>query len=56
MEVKSTTYTTLVHLTLEYASLAWDATSTEDIIKLEKVQRQAASFVNGNYSEINQAV
>ena len=36
---------------LEYASPAWDPTSSEGIVKLEKVQRQAARFVHGNYSE-----
>ena len=30
---------------------AWDPTSSEGIVKLEKVQRQAARFVHGNYSE-----
>ena len=53
MEVKSTAYTSLVRPLLEYASPAWDPTSLEDITKLEKVQRQAARFVHGNYSERN---
>ena len=53
MEVKSTAYTALVRPTFEYASPAWDPTSSEDIIKLEKVQRQAARFVHGKYSERN---
>ena len=53
MEVKSTAYTSLVRPVLEYASPAWDPTSSEDITKLEKVQRQAARFVHGNYSERN---
>ena len=51
MEVKSTPYTSLVRPVLEYASPAWDPISSEDITKLEKVQRQAARFVHGNYSE-----
>lgn len=38
---------------LEYASSALDPTNSEDITKLEKVQRQAARFVHGNYSERN---
>ena len=48
---KSTAYTSLVRPVLEYASPAWDPTSSEGIVKLEKVQRQAARFVHGNYSE-----
>ena len=50
-EVKNTAYTSLVRPVLEYASTAWDPTSSEGIVKLEKVQRQAARFVHGNYSE-----
>ena len=53
MKVKSTAYTSLVRPVLEYASPAWDPTSSEDITKLEKLQRQAARFVHGNYSERN---
>ena len=49
--LKSTAYTSLVGPVLEYASPAWDPTSSEGIVKLEKVQRQAARFVHGNYSE-----
>ena len=53
MEVKSTAYTSLVRLVLDYASLAWYPTSSEDIMKLEKEQRQTAWFVYGNYSVRN---
>ena len=35
MEVKSTAYTSLVRPVLDYASPAWDPTSTDDIVKLE---------------------
>ena len=42
-----------MRLVQEYASPAWDPTSSEGIVKLEKVQRQAAYFVHGNYSERN---
>ena len=48
-EVKSTAYTALVRPTLEYASPAWDPSTSEDVTKLEKVQRQAARFVHSNY-------
>ena len=34
---------------LEYSSSVWDPSSSEDIIKLEKVQRQAARLVHKNY-------
>ena len=53
MEVKSTAYTSLVRPVLEYAPPAWDPTSSEGIVKLEKVQIQAARSVHGNYSERN---
>ena len=53
MEVKSTAFTSLARPVLEYASPAWDPTSSEGIVKLEKVQIQAAHFVHGNYSERN---
>ena len=48
-EVKETAYTALVRPTLEYASPAWDPSTSEDVTKLEKVQRQAARFVHNNY-------
>ena len=37
-EVKRTAYTALVRPIMEYASLAWDPSSSEDVTKLEKVQ------------------
>ena len=53
MEAKSTAYTSLARPVLEYASPAWNPTSSEGIVKLDKVQRQTARFVHGNYSERN---
>ena len=53
MEVKSTAYTSLVRPVLDYASPAWDTTCSDDIVKLEKVQKQAARFVHGNSTERN---
>ena len=44
-EVKETAFTVLVRPTLEYASPGWDPSTSEDVTKLEKVQRQAARFV-----------
>ena len=48
-EVKETAYTALMRPTLEYASHAWDPSTSEDVTKLEKVQRQAARFVHNNF-------
>ena len=48
-EVKETAYTALVRPTLEYASPAWDPSTSEDVTKMEKVQRQAARFLHNNY-------
>ena len=45
----STLHRILVNETLEYASPAWDPSTSEDVTKLEKVQRQAACFVHNNY-------
>ena len=35
---------------LEYSSIVWDPFLIKDVIKLEKVQRQAARFITGDYS------
>ena len=48
-EVKETAYTVLMRPALEYASPAWDPSTSEDVTKLEKVQRQATRFVHNNY-------
>ena len=45
--VKEQAYKTLVRPTLEYACSVWDPYFTEDINKLEKVQRRAARYVTG---------
>ena len=50
MEVKSTAYTSGETGT-GICIPAWDPTSSEGIVKLEKVQKQATRFVHGNYSE-----
>ena len=44
-EVEETAYTALVRPTLDYASPAWDPSTSEDVTKLEKIQSQAARFV-----------
>lgn len=45
-----TTYLSLIRSTLEYSSLIWDLQLSKDIDKSEKVQRQAARLISGDYS------
>jgi hypothetical protein len=49
-DVKAQAYTTLVRPVLEYASTVWDPYTLQQIYALERVQRQAARFVTGDYS------
>ena len=49
-QVKAQCYTTLVRPNLEYAATVWDPYTKFNINKLEKCQRRAARFVNGDYS------
>ena len=51
---RKTAYLALVRSTLEYSSVVWDPILVKDINKLEKVQRQAARFITGNYSSRDQ--
>ena len=51
---RKTVYLALVRSTLEYSSIVWDPILVKDINKLEKVQRQAARFVTGDYSSREQ--
>ena len=46
---KAATYTTMVRPILEYASVVWDPTASNDIKKLEMVQRVAARYAKNNY-------
>ena len=48
--VKTSAYYSLVRPTLEYACVAWDPYTKENINKLEMVQRRAARFVLGRYN------
>jgi hypothetical protein len=52
-DVKTQAYTTLVRPVLEYASTVWDSYTLQQIYALERVQRQAARFVTGDYSSRN---
>ena len=49
-ECTMTAYLSLIRSTLEYSSVIWDPHLQKDIDKLEKIQRQAARFISGDYS------
>jgi hypothetical protein len=49
-QVKAQCYTTLVRSNLEYTATGWDPYTKFNINKLEKCQRRAAKFVNGDSS------
>ena len=47
--VKERCYKTLVRPAVEYSSTVWDPHTSQNIEKLERIQRRGARFVNNNY-------
>ena len=48
-DCRKTAYISLVRSVLDYGSIIWDPYLSRDIEKLERVQRQAACFITGDY-------
>ena len=55
-QVKAQCFTTLVYPNLEYAATVWDPYTKSNVNKIEKCQRCAARFVNGDYSRESSSV
>ena len=47
---RKSVYFSLVRSTLEYSSIIWDPYLQKDTAQIEKVQRQAARFITGDYT------
>jgi hypothetical protein len=48
-ECKKTAYISLVRSTMEYGRIIWDPYTEANINRLERIQRQAATFITGDY-------
>ena len=48
-DLRKTACVTVVRSSLDYASTVWDPHLTKDKLALEKIQRQAARWITGNY-------
>ncbi|KAH3858399.1 hypothetical protein DPMN_101023 [Dreissena polymorpha] len=46
---RKTAYFALIRTTLEYSSIVWDPLLQKDIDKIEKIQKQSARFITGDY-------
>ena len=49
MSCRKTAYIALVRSVLEYGSVVWDPYLQKDIDKIERVQRNGARFITGDY-------
>jgi hypothetical protein len=47
--VQAAAYTTLVRLSIEYASTLWNPYTNNQTMQLDSIQRRAARFVNNNF-------
>ena len=48
-ECKKTAYISLVRSTMEYGGIIWDSYTETNINRLERIQRQTARFITGDY-------
>ena len=48
-ECKKTAYISLVRSTMVYGGIIWDPYTDTNINRLERIQRQAAGFITGDY-------
>ena len=53
-DCKKTAYLALVRSVLNYGAIVLDPYVKSDIFKLERVQRQTARFITGDYKSRNQ--
>ena len=49
LECRKTAYISLVRSTMEYGGIVWDPYTETNINKLERIQKQAARFITGDY-------
>ena len=48
-ECRKTVYISLVRSILDYGQIVWHPNLNQDVERLERVQRQAARFITGDY-------
>ena len=49
LDCRKSAYRSLIRSLLDYGSIVWDPYLKQDIVKLERVQRQAARFITDDY-------